>query len=414
MTLPAFSITWGLALALVVASVACGDGKPAAAPDAVWQTCPDGSRVERFSNACPPVAVVASILDGGPSISDGGAASRAAPALPVFPAFPAPKPTTISLARTGDATIDALLASGDAAFETGDLAKAEAAYVAARKAAPKRAGAAVGVARVRIARASPGLGYASAEKNKDVLAASRDLAAATKAEPTFGPAWVEHGRALLLLGDAQGAETSLAKGVQLLPDEAEAHSALGVALLATGKSEQAVLSLTKARDLDPGSAARRGNLGTVLFMRSRVADAIAEYELQARLAPDDARAHSDLGTALLAAQDMPRAEAELRRAIQLDPGRATFRSNLGYALQLQGKVAEAIAEYRRSLDADPKLVSAWVNLATALSRDPKTRSEARRALEAAKRLDPSDPRVKANLDELDALAPDDKPATSPR
>jgi hypothetical protein len=52
---------------------------------------------------------------------------------------------------------------------------------------------------------------------------------------------------------------------------------------------------------------------------------------------------------------------------------------------------------------DPKLSSAWINLATALSRDPKTRGEARQALKTAAGLDPSDPRVKANLEELDAL-----------
>jgi hypothetical protein len=38
-----------------------------------------------------------------------------------------------------------------------------------------------------------------------------------------------------------------------------------------------------------------------------------------------------------------------------------------------------------------------------LSRDPKTRGEARQALKTAGNIDPSDPRVKANLEELDAL-----------
>ncbi len=325
-----------------------------------------------------------------------------APAQPEAPKLPAAKPTTISLARTGEA-VDETLRAADAELEQGDLAKALAGYEAAKKTAPKRVAGSVGIARVKVAKAAPSLGYASAEKNKDVLAASKELAAATKTEPAFGPAWVELGRALLLLGDAPGAEAALAKGVSLLPDEPEAHSALGVALLATGKSEQALAELTKARDLDPGSAARRGNLGTVLFMRSRVPEAIKEYEVQVQLAPDEARAHSDLGTALLAAQDMTRAESELRRAIALDPQRATFRSNLGYALQLQGKTKDATAEYRKAIELDPKLVSAWVNLATVLSRDPATRGEARRALETARKLDPTDPRVKANLEELDAV-----------
>ena len=81
----------------------------------------------------------------------------------------------------------------------------------------------------------------------------------------------------------------------------------------------------------------------------------------------------------------------------------SFHSNLGYALQLSSQRELAIAEYRKAIELDPKLVSAWVNLATILARDPATRTQARAALMTAKRLDPQDPRVKANLDELDAL-----------
>ena len=122
-----------------------------------------------------------------------------------------------------------------------------------------------------------------------------------------------------------------------------------------------------------------------------------------RLADADARAHSDLGTALLGVNDIEGAVVELGRAIQLDGTRAAFHSNLGYALQVQGKVGEAIVEYRKALSLNDRSSSAWINLATALARDPKTRTEARAALEKARAIDPTDPRVSANLEELDAL-----------
>jgi Flp pilus assembly protein TadD len=328
-----------------------------------------------------------------------------APVAPTAPeaALPPPKPTTISLAHTGDDKLDAVLAQGDKAFEDSDYAKAAASYKIAMTMAPKRAAPIVGSARVRAAKASPSLGFAAAEKNYEVIGASKDLKRAADMEPTLGAAQVELGRAYLLLGDGPQAEAALRKGARLLADDPEAHSALGIALLAIGKTEEALAELTRARELDPGSAARRGNLGTVLFMRGRVAEAIKEYEIEVRLVPDDARAHSDLGTALLAQSDFTRAVPELHRAIQLDPKRATFHSNLGYALQLAGKLTEAVAEYREAIKIDPKLSSAWINLATALARDPRTRGEARQALKTAAGLDPSDPRVKANLEELDAL-----------
>jgi Flp pilus assembly protein TadD len=138
-------------------------------------------------------------------------------------------------------------------------------------------------------------------------------------------------------------------------------------------------------------------------MRGRAAEAVREYELQVRLEDTDARAHSDLGTALLAGNELERARLELERAIKLAPDKAAFHSNLGYALQLAGKLGDAIKEYREAIRLDDKLASAWINLATALARDPKTRGEARDALLRAKKLDPTDPRVKANLEELDAI-----------
>ena len=101
--------------------------------------------------------------------------------------------------------------------------------------------------------------------------------------------------------------------------------------------------------------------------------------------------------------DLQRALSELERAVKLDPQRATFRSNLGYALQQSGRFDAALAEYREALRLDATLVRAWINLGTILARDPKSRAAARAALEHARSLAPDDPRVKANLDELDAL-----------
>ena len=138
-------------------------------------------------------------------------------------------------------------------------------------------------------------------------------------------------------------------------------------------------------------------------MRGKTQDAISEYQAAVAIDDSDARAHSDLGTALLGDNQVTRAIPELRRAIALDPKRATFHSNLGYALQIEGKLADAESEYRESLKVDPGLASAWINLATLLAKDPKRRGDARAALEKARAIDPTDPRVKANLEELDAL-----------
>jgi tetratricopeptide (TPR) repeat protein len=382
-------------VALALALVACGGGEqqaPATTPPTAVAAV-DASPAP--SDNPGEITLPESPLDGGVDAAPPSAAS-----------FPPPKPTTIPLSSGGDTPVDKELAAGDAAFEAGALDDAKRHYEAARVAGPKRAGPLVGLARVRIAKVGVPMDFAIAKGNKEIEGAVADLKAAAKREADFGPADVELGRALLLLGDADAAIGSLRRGVSLLDGEAEAHAALGVALLATGHGEEALSELGKAVKLDPGSAARHGNYGTALFMRGRVKEAIAQYEIEVSLADGDARAHSDLGTALLAESDGARAIAELRRAIAIDPGRATFHSNLGYALQLMGQLDQAIAEYNVAIKLDGTLVSAWINLATALAKRPATRKEARAALERAKKLDPTDPRVKPNLEELDDLERD--------
>lgn len=372
-------------LGACVAGSGAGAVPPPTAPRApAAGLAPDLSAESAGEDTPAPSATVASAPAAAPSAS-GAQDSNALAGLPP------PRPTTIPLG-------DGELAAGDVAFEDGDLAGAKKHYAAARG-TPSL----VGLARVRLAKVDVAFDYASAKGNAEVAAVAADLARAEKASPGFGPLYVELGRAKLLLGDAQGCIDALRRGTELLPDEPEAHSQLGVGLLATGHAADAVRELARAVELDPGSGARHGNLGTALMMAGRTPEAIAEYETRVRIDDHDARAHSDLGAALLGTQDLERALRELQRAVQLEPQRASFHSNLGYALQQSGSLDRALTEYREALRLDPKLVSAWINLATALARDPRTRKEARADLEHARALSPDDPRVTANLEELDAL-----------
>ncbi len=205
------------------------------------------------------------------------------------------------------------------------MAEARKHYDAARASSPRAVGPTVGLARVQIAVVGVPLDYAAAKGNREIMAAEKELARAVKEAPSFGPAFIELGRARLLLGDALPAIDALKRGVELLPDEPEARSQLGIALLATGHAEDAVRELARAAELDPGSAARHGNLGTALMMAGRTKEAIDEYRARARVDDGDARAHSDLGTALLGSQDLQGALTELERAVQIDPRRPAFR-----------------------------------------------------------------------------------------
>ncbi|MFO0678814.1 MAG: tetratricopeptide repeat protein [Polyangiaceae bacterium] len=340
-----------------------------------------------------------------PDVAPKASPSAAVPSVPVTGATRPPPPDPfLPLAPSEPKSKSEIeLAKGDAAYRAKAWKDARAAYGAAKTLAPKAAAPIVGLARTALAEIDLPEDFAAGKGNKVVAAVARDLQKAVELEATSGIAWVEKGRVLLLAGDADQALRAAKRGAELLPDAAEAQSALGIALLATGRPAESVEPLTTASRLEPDSPARLGNLGTVLFMTGKVDEAVSAYDRAVRLDPTNARTRSDLGTALLASNDLARGTRELEEAVRLDERRATFRSNLGYAYQLQNRFPEAIAKYREAIALDATLASAWINLATALSADPKTRAEARAALLRAKAIDPTDPRVKANLDELDAL-----------
>ena len=268
---------------LIVSTAACGAASVVVATPAPG---PAPAPAPALASAALPPASAAT-----PGSAQATAASSSSPPGPG--PLPPPRSATLPLSSGNGEPGDAELALGDQAFDRGDLAGAERSYQAARSASASTASA-VGISRVRLARVGVPLDYGAAKGNAAIAAIAADLARAAKASPSFGPAFVELGRARLLLGDAPGAMDALKRGVQLLDDEPEAHSQLGVAWLATGQVDDAVRELERAADLDPGSIARRGNLGTALMMAGRTKEAIAQYEATRRKTTTATRARTPI------------------------------------------------------------------------------------------------------------------------
>src|SRR5262249_22270464 len=119
-----------LAWVLVVAAGAFGCSNPAPAPP------PAAPTPSPPPAASSPAAAGGTDPGGGGTLTEAATAAPPASARPSADGLPPPKPTTIPLAKTGDASLDATLAAADKAFEAGDLTAALAGYEAAKKAAP--------------------------------------------------------------------------------------------------------------------------------------------------------------------------------------------------------------------------------------------------------------------------------------
>jgi Flp pilus assembly protein TadD len=297
---------------------------------------------------------------------------------------------------------DRLLALGDAALTRRDYERAVEHYKAARKKLSNHPAPIVGIVSARFGQHGLPAEFKSAPKDRRVDALIELIDQALRLDPNYAPALIERAQLLLVKGRADDARDVLLRAVELVADDAEAHSALAVVALASGDVHGALEGFSRAAALDPNNPSRLTNLGTTLLMNGDVSAAIGALERSLALAPDDPRTRSDLGTALLASGKPKAALPHLLRAHELAPDRATFMSNLAYAhLQLdQLDLAEQWC--KRALEKDAKLGSAWINLGLVRVRLGDN-AGAKQAFQRAQALDPSDPRPKANLQELQEL-----------
>lgn len=350
-------------------------------------------------NLPPMLTPTAVVTVAAPTASISVAAPPEPPLQPEVAEPTKPSP----LARGNGTPADAKLKEGDELFDAGKYKEAESAYRKAIALAPNDPAPVVGAVRARLAKDEVPVDFGTGKTNKTLAAAIAELKRALKLDAdSYAPVHLELGRALLVQGKADPALESLRKAVTIDPREAEAHSALGVGLLAIGDKKAAVAALVRAAELEPRSPSRHSNAGTALMASGDVAAAIKAYERALRLAPNDPGTLSDLGTAYLASNDVEAALTHLAKAMQLAPDNAAIVSNLGYAHRMKGDFAKAEESFEAALKLDPELVSAWVNLGSvqAIRGDF---AKARASLERARAIDADDPRVVANLAELDEL-----------
>lgn len=213
---------------------------------------------------------------------------------------------------------------------------------------------------------------------------------------------LESARAHLALGRSDLALPSLVDLAARYDGEPEVWGALGVALLAEGKLVRSLEPLARAARLQPNEPERHLVLGTARFLSGDYAQAEGSFRRALSLDGDLARAHGDLGALLLVVGRLQEGRQHLQRASLLRPKKATYLSNLAYAELLLARPEKAIRLAERATQMEPDLASAWLNLGLAQVAEGK-RGLARASFERAQSLDPTDPRPRNNLADLEEL-----------
>ena len=140
----------------------------------------------------------------------------------------------------------------------------------------------------------------------------------------------------------------LRRGVEVAPDDANAHLLLGTALAKAGQLADALGHLQRAVELAPSLVRGHIRLGNHLRELSRTGEAVEAYGRALELRPADPFILSNLGNAWLDLSDASRAIDCYRRSLEIYPDAPTTFSNLVFAMQYDsGASREEIAAAHR-------------------------------------------------------------------
>lgn len=186
------------------------------------------------------------------------------------------------------------------------------------------------------------------------------LETALRLQPGYAPAMLVLGNSLVGLGKQAEAADLLAKVVKAEPANGKAQLALGQALIRLGRKEEGIAHLREAARLDPmDSQAAYALLRALAGTQSPEVEALAKRvrELkQNELAITQARVLSNLGLDAAKEKDWQTAVNKLRAAVDACgscPIRAALQKNLGLILARSGDVAAARKELEAARQMDP-------------------------------------------------------------
>ena len=178
--------------------------------------------------------------------------------------------------------------------------------------------------------------------------------------PNSGIVWKLFGLSLQMQG--KDGLQALQKAVELLPNDAEAHSNLGIVLKNLGQLDDAVSIFRRAIKLKPDFAEAHNGLGNALQDLGQLENAVTSYREALKLKPNFAQAHTNLGVVLQALGQLDAALVSCQRAVVIKPDFAEAHYNLGNIQKALGQFENAVASYRRAIELKPDFADAYTNL----------------------------------------------------
>ena len=209
------------------------------------------------------------------------------------------------------------------------------------------------------------------------------------------------GRAVNLLeaGRAVEAVTLLEEALRWHPDSVEGMNNLASAYLARkGHAAKARDLLKRALEIDASAFATHINLSAAYSELGQLDLALQHADRAVAISPTTAQAHVTRAVGLIAIKRYAEARRAFETATRYDARNPNLFLDLGSICGALGQFRDAGAYFQKASELAPTMLAAHLGLCEMRFRLGQA-AEARQALEAARRLDPTDQRV-VKLDRL--------------
>ena len=205
-------------------------------------------------------------------------------------------------------------------------------------------------------KALPAQGAVPASRTK-VVPRGGPLAArpAVQADHLGASTFLEKGWHQISVGDAEGAERSLQRALELAPEDPQAEALLGWAQMLQQRHDDAMLLFQKVLLTDPNNALARVNMGYICLKKGIFGEAIEHLSRVVRLDNDRKAtlyAHFYLGLVYLERDMYEDAEAFFRKTLALGPNLIEAYYELGRALWFGGDQDGARRTWRAGFAAN--------------------------------------------------------------
>ena len=167
--------------------------------------------------------------------------------------------------------------------------------------------------------------------------------------------FIEKGWSRISLGDYVGAEESLGKALQLVPNDPQAESLLGWAQMLQEKYDEALMQFQKVLMREPANALARINVGYICLKKRIFGEAIEHLSRAIRLDTDRKAtlyAHFYLGLVYLERDMFEDAQTFFQKTLALGPNLIEAYYELGRAYWFNGQRDEAMQTWSEGFAAN--------------------------------------------------------------